>query len=69
MKVELNWKIVLALFLLLAGTFITASRLLENPEITISVNNEKVEFENKLVEIMRNFQFGENRYSTRLLLL
>lgn len=45
MKVELNWKIVLALFLLLAGTFITASKLLASPEITISVNNGKVEFD------------------------
>lgn len=30
---------------MLCGTFITASKLLENPEITISVNNGIVEFE------------------------
>ncbi len=45
MKVELTWKIVLALFLLLAGTFITASKLLASPEITIAVNNGTVDFE------------------------
>lgn len=45
MKVELNWKIVVAFFILLSSTFITASKILENPEITISINNGMVEFE------------------------
>lgn len=45
MKVELNWKIVLAFLFLLSGTFITAGKLLENPEITISINNGTAEFE------------------------
>ena len=45
MKVELNWKIVLAFFILLSSTFITSSKLLESPEITISVNNGTVDFE------------------------
>ena len=45
MKVELNWKIIVAFFILLSSTFITASKILENPEITISINNRTVEFE------------------------
>lgn len=45
MKVELNWKIVLALFLLLFSTFITTSKILENPEIVMSVDNGTIEFE------------------------
>ena len=45
MKVELNWKIVLALFVLLFSTFITTSKILENPEIVMSVDNGIIEFE------------------------
>ena len=45
LKIELNWKIVLALFLLLFSTFITTSKILENPEIVMSVDNGTIEFE------------------------
>jgi len=45
LKVELNWKIIVAFFILLSSTFITTSKILDNPEITISINNGMVEFE------------------------